>query len=403
MDVPEGCYSYLAENIKKNVSIPVFSSNRINTPELAEQILMAGKADAICMGRTLIADPYLPKKAQKGELRDIMNCIGCNQGCFDAIFNMQSVACLRNARAGKPFTLNKHVETKKKVMIIGAGPAGLEAARIAAMRGHEVHLFEKDDKIGGLLNIIWIPPGRNEFRRMIENYTYWIQKYGINVHLQQNITIDKVKEFNPDIVFVATGSTPIKPSIPGIERENVFWANDVFSGDAPIGKNNVIIGGGATGIELAIYIAKYGALDVDAFNFLTLYKALEPEVALKMMQEGRNKVTVLEQLPKLGSALGKTTKWVLLDKCDYLGVKLLTSVKVTEIGENYVSFVDANDKEQQINNVDYVYHATGVKSNDSLYKEISALKIPVEKLGDAKKPQTVMEAISRGYNLGNRI
>ena len=122
-----------------------------------------------------------------------------------------------------------------------------------------------------------------------------------------------------------------------------------------------------------------------------------------MMQEGRNRVTVLEQLPKLGTALGKTTKWVLLDKCDYLGVKKLTSVKVTEIGKDYVSYIDASDTEQQINNVDYVYYATGVKSNDSLYKEIKALKIPVEKLGDAKKPQTVLEAISRGYSLGNRI
>jgi len=404
MDVPEGCYSYLAENVKNHVSIPVFSSNRINTAELAEKILMAGKADAVCMGRTLIADPYLPEKARNGELNDIMNCIGCNQGCFDAIFNMQAVGCLRNARAGKEAkTELKPSETKKNVMIIGAGPAGLELARVAAMRGHEVHLYEKDDKIGGLLNIIWIPPGRNEFKRMIENYTYWIQKHNINVHLQQEVTIDKVKDLNPDIAFVATGSTPIKPDITGIERDNVFWANDVFKGDAPVGKNNVIIGGGATGIELAIYMAKYGSLDIDSFNFLTLYKALEPEVALKMMQEGRNKVTVLEQLPKLGTALGKTTKWVLLDKCDYLGVKMYTSVKVTEIGKDYVSYIDATDTEQQINNVDYVYYATGVRPNDSLFKEIKSLKMPVEKLGDAKKPQSVMEAISRGYNLGNRI
>ncbi|MHA1233575.1 MAG: oxidoreductase [Promethearchaeota archaeon] len=404
MDVPEGCYSYLAENVKNRVSIPVFASNRINTPELAEQILMSRKADAICMGRTLIADPYLPVKAMKGDMRDIMYCIGCNQGCFDAIFAMQSISCLRNARAGKEAkTKLKPLETKKKIMIIGSGPAGLEAARVAAMRGHEVHLYEKDDKIGGLLNIIWIPPGRKEFKRIIENYTYWIQKHNIHVHLQQEITSDKVIEINPDIVLVATGSIPNKPPITGIDRDNVFWANDVFTGDAPIGKNNVIIGGGSTGIELAIYIAKYGSMDNDSVNFLTQYKALEPEVALKMMQEGRNKVTVLEQLPKLGTALGKTTKWVLLDKCDYLGVKKLTSVKVTEIGKDYVSYTDATDTEQQINNVDYVYYATGVKPNNSLFKEIKALKIPVEKLGDAKKPQTVMEAINRGYSLGNRI
>ncbi|MFX1298520.1 MAG: FAD-dependent oxidoreductase, partial [Promethearchaeota archaeon] len=243
MDVPEGCYTYLAENVKKKVSIPVFASNRINNPELAEEILMARKADAICMGRSLIADPYLPMKAKKGELRDIMNCIGCNQGCFDAIFKLVPISCLRNARAGREAkTEIKPIKEKKKIMVIGAGPAGLEAARVAGIRGHEVHIFEKDDKIGGLLNIIWIPPGRNEFKRMIENYSYWIQKYGINLHLNQEVTFNRVKEFNPDVVLLTTGSKPIKPSIPGIDRGNVYWANDVFSKEAPIGKNNVIIG-----------------------------------------------------------------------------------------------------------------------------------------------------------------
>ncbi len=404
MDVPEGCYAYLAENIKKHVSIPVFSSNRINNPELAEQILMAGKADAICMGRTLIADPYLPLKAQKGELRDIMTCIGCNQGCFDSIFLLKPVSCLRNARAGNEAKTELNpLETKKKVMIIGSGPAGLEAARIAKIRGHDVHIFEKNDRIGGLLNLIWIPPGRNEFKKMIDDYTYWIQKHRIPVYFNEEVSVEKIKEFNPDVVVLATGSKGLKPPIPGIDNKNVYWANDVFSGDAPVGKNNVIIGGGATGIELALYLAKFGSLNLEQFDFLTFYKALEADIALKMLHEGRNKVTVLEQLPKLGSALGKTTKWVLLDKCDALGIKMLTNVKVTEIGENYVNYMDATDSEQRISDVDYIYYATGVESDDILYKQIKALKIPVEKIGDAKKPQTVLEAINKAYSLANRI
>ncbi len=405
MDVPEGCYTYLAENIKNHVHIPIFSSNRINNPELAEQILMAGKADAICMGRALIADPYLPMKARSGEIRDIMNCIGCNQGCFDNVFRMMPITCLRNARAGNEAkTELKPLKEKKKIMVIGSGPGGLEAARIAAIRGHEVHIFERDDKIGGLLNIIWIPPGRNEFKRVIENYTYWIQKYGIHTHLQTNVTIDSVKDFNPDIVFYAAGSKPVIPPLKGIKNKNVFWANDVFSGDAPVGKNNVIIGGGATGIELAIYISKYGAITLEAFDFLTFYHALEPEVALEMLQAGRNKVTVLEKLPKLGSALGKTTKWVLLDKCVALGVDLITSVDVTEIGNDYVNYKDANDRDQIINNVDYVYYATGVIPDDELSTQIKQLgNIKIEKIGDARKPETVMEAVSRGYKIGNNV
>lgn len=405
MDVPEGCYTYLAENVKNQVSIPVLASNRINNPELAEKILMARKADAVCMGRTLIADPYLPIKAKKGELRDIMTCIGCNQGCFDAIFKMTPVSCLRNARAGREAkTELKPLKEKKKIMVIGAGPGGLEAARVAGMRGHDIHIFEKDDKIGGLLNIIWIPPGRNEFKRMIDNYSYWIQKYGIHLHLEQEVTINTVKEFNPDVVLLTTGSKPIKPSIPGIDRENVYWANEVFSKDAPIGKNNVIIGGGATGIELAIYLAKFGTLSLEAFDFLTFYKALEPEIALNMLHNGRNKVTVLEQLPKLGSALGKTTKWVLLDKCDALGVKFHTGIRVKEIGDKYVSYLDTADNEQVINDVDLVYYATGVESNNALYKEIRQIEnIKVEKIGDARKPETVLEAVHRAYKIANNI
>ncbi|MGM0469866.1 MAG: FAD-dependent oxidoreductase, partial [Promethearchaeati archaeon] len=321
MDVPEGAYSYLAEIIKNRVNIPIFSSNRINDPVLAEEILMAGKADAICMGRPLIADPYLPQKAKNNALHSIIHCVACNQGCFDNVFALKPITCLRNARAADESRRELNpLEEKKKIMVIGAGPGGLESARIAAKRGHDVTIFEKDDKIGGLINTIWIPPGRNEFKRMIEDYTYWIQSLDIKTVLNTEVTLDMVKEFDPDVVFLATGSLPIKPKIPGIDKPHVFWANDVFTKDAPVGKNNVIIGGGATGIELAIYLAEYGSLSLEQFKFLTFYDALDPKVALDMLYKGKNKVTVLERLPKFGSILGKTTKWVLLDKVDKLGV-----------------------------------------------------------------------------------
>ncbi|MHA1284270.1 MAG: oxidoreductase [Promethearchaeota archaeon] len=404
MDVPEGCYSYLAQNIKDQVNIPVFSSNRINDPIIAEEILQAGKADAVCIGRGLIADPYLPIKTQKGDLHDIMYCVACNQGCFDYVFLMKPISCLRNARAANEAkTELKPIDSPKKVMVIGAGPGGLEAARVAALRGHEVHLFEKDDKIGGLLNVIWIPPGRHEFKRMIDNYNYWLQKLNINIHLNTEVTIDTIKEFNPDVVLLATGATPIKPPIPGMDKPHVYHANDVLSGNAPIGDNNVIIGGGATGVELAIYLAKYGKLPCDAFEFLTFYNALDVDTALKMLYKGRKKVTIMEMLPKLGGNLGKTTRWVLIEKCQKLGVNILTSVKVTEIGDDYVNYKDSKDNDLTIENVDAVYYATGVKANDKLFKEIKALKIPVEKIGDCRKPATAKEAVQRGYTIANKI
>ncbi|MBD3226705.1 MAG: NAD(P)-binding protein [Candidatus Lokiarchaeota archaeon] len=404
MDVPEGCYSYLAEIIKRRVNISIFSSNRINDPELAEEILMANKADAVCMGRPLIADPYLPQKAKNKDLHSIIHCVGCNQGCFDNVFALKPITCLRNARAAdeRRRAFNP-LDEKKKIMVIGAGPAGLEAARIAAKRGHDVTIFEKDDKIGGLINVIWIPPGRNEFKRMIEDYNYWIQKLDIDVNLNTNVTIDTVKEFDPDVVFLATGSLPTKPNIPGIDKEHVYWANDVFTKDAPVGRNNVIIGGGATGIELAIYLAEYGSLSLEQFKFLTFYDALETDVAMDMLYKGKNKVTILERLPKFGSILGKTTKWVLLDKVDKLGVEKLVNVNVTEIGVDFVKYEDKEGVDKIIDNVDKVYYATGVKSNDTLYKPIKKLGIKVQKIGSARKPETALEAVERGYKAGNRV
>lgn len=404
MDVPEGCYVYLADNIKKKVSIPVFASNRMNDPIIAEEVLMSEKADAVCIGRGLIADPYWPTKVKNGNLNDIMYCVACNQGCFDNIFSARSLKCLRNARAGNEAkTELKPIENKKKVMIIGAGPAGLEAARVARKRGYEVHVFEKTDRIGGLLNIIWVPPGRGEFRRIENNYKYWIIKLGIKVNFNTEVTVEKIKEFNPDVVILATGTIPIKPKIKGIDKPHVYHANDALARDTPIGENNVIIGGGATGIELAIYIAKFGRLSLETFEFLTFYKALEVDNALKMMYKGKKQVTILESLPKCGSNIGITTKWVLLEKAKKLGVNILTSVDVTEIGENYVNYTNSSGVDQMIQNVDAVYYATGVISNDMLYRQIKSLNIPVYKIGDAKKPATILEAIQSAYKIGNNI
>jgi len=405
MDVPEGGYTYLAENIKKYVSIPVFASNRINDPEVAEEVLQANQADAVCMGRPLIADPDLPNKTKKGEIHDIMHCIGCNQGCFDNIFNMKPVSCLRNARAANEAKTELNpIDQEKKVMIIGSGPAGLEAARIAKKRGHNVHIFEKEDKIGGLLNIIWRPPGRNEFKRMLEDYQYWIEKDNIPVHFKTDVDIEKVKEFDPDVVFLATGTKPIKVPIPGIDHSHVYWANKVFSKDAPVGENNVIIGGGATGIELAIYLAEYGSLSPEEFKFLTFYDALPSDVALEKLYRGNKKVTVLEKLPKAGSTLGKTTKWVLLGRAKKLGVNILTKVNVEEIGEDFVRYTDEEGEEHVIEQVDNVYYATGVNSDDSLYGALKNIEgVKVKKVGDARRPGTILDAVERAYKEANRI
>lgn len=408
MNLPPGTYTYLADNIKQAVKkVPVFASNRLQDPVLAEQTLQANKADAICIGRGLIADPYLPNKVKSGELKDIMQCVSCNQGCFDHVFYLKTVACLRNATACQERKMAlKPLKEKKKVMVIGSGPSGLEASRVAAIRGHEVHLYEKNKCIGGLLEVVAAPPGRSQFQKIVEDYEYWILKHGINVHLNTDVTIDLVKDVNPDVVVLATGSRLVKPPIPGMDNSHVYSSWDALAGNVPIGENCVIIGGGATGIELAIHLREYGALSPESFKFLTFYQqyhGLKTEDAMKMLYTGRKKVTVLEMLPKAGRSIGKSTKWALLDKCDMMGVNIITNAKVTEIGDDHVAYVDVRDIEHRIEGVDAVYNAAGVRPNDDLYSQIKALKIKVQKSGDVRTPATVLEAVERGYKVGNSI
>jgi 2,4-dienoyl-CoA reductase (NADPH2) len=405
-DVPSGAYSYLAENIKNVVSIPIFASNRINDPLLAEEILMADKADCICMGRGLIADPYLPNKAMKGDLRDIRHCVACNQGCFDRIFIPKPIQCLRNAQAGneKKYEL-KEIDRTKKVMIIGAGPAGLEAARIAGIRGHTVELFDKADKIGGLIYSVYTPPGRQDFEKMIDYYKYQIEKLGINLQLNINVTEQTIEEVNPDVILFATGATPTKPDIPGINNENVFLATDILEGKAPLGKNVVIIGGGGTGIEVAMYVAKFGALKCDALEFLTFYDCLEPNIALEMLYKGNKKVTVLEMLPRVGSDIGKTTRWTMLGKCTKLGINIITNAKISKIEKDKIFYSLPDQGDLEIDNVDTYIIATGVKPNNQLYDIIkkSGKYKDIYLMGDCKEPATILEAIHRGFRVGNRV
>lgn len=403
MQVPPGAYVYLAENIKNLVNIPVFASNRINSPVLAEHILRDGQADAICMGRALIADPYLPQKVKKGKLWDIMKCVGCNQGCFDAVFKMEEIQCMRNfivSREGK-YDLSHQTENPQKILIIGAGPAGLEAARVATLLGHDVLIVDKKADIGGQLNVSFVPPGRENLKEIYEYYSNQITHLPINLKLGFDVTPEFVQDYDADVVICATGVKFSIPPIKGIDRSlgsDICFADEALAGDHPIGKNVVVVGGAATGVETAIWIARKGAMKPDVAHFLSFYNVLPKDEIMKKLFRGPRNVTILELLPRIGTSIGKSTRWTMLDEIKHLGIEVITNANITKFEGKCVHFTH-NEEEKTLEHIDTFILATGVSPNQNLYNELKKMDLSSKlyRIGDCKKPRTLMEAIHEGF------
>jgi len=406
MMVPQGSYAYLAENVRNIVDVPVFASNRINDPFIAEQILRDDRADAVCIGRTLIADPYMPIKAKEGKYWDIRQCVGCNQGCFDHIFKMKPVECMRNyeaSREGK-FDLSKKSENPKKVLIIGSGPGGLEAARVATILGHNITILEKKDYIGGQAILSYQPPGRHQIKDVVDYYEAQISHLGIDLQLGTEAidlqlgteaTPEIINKYNPDAVIFATGVKYSIPPIPGIDGSNgtdIHLAEEVLSGDVPIGKNVVVVGGSGTGMETAIWAAEQGALDSDVARFIRLYELMPPgEVDEKWLKGNRN-VTILEILPRLGTNVGLTTRGT------------ITGANITKFEERTIQY-ELDKDTKVLEDIDTVILATGVKPNKELHDKVKEANpsFMIAKIGDCKKPRTMMEAIHEGFKAAFKL
>ena len=403
MMVPAGAYAYLAENIKRNVNAPVFSANRINDPVIAERILRNEWTDAICMGRGLIADPYLPNKAKENKLWDIRKCVACNQGCFDHIFTGKSVECMRNylaSREGK-YDLDKKTDKPMRVVIIGSGPAGLEAARVATLLGHNVTILEKRDEIGGQTNAAMVPPGRREMSEIIDYYKAQIKHRDIDLQLNKEADLEKINEYNSDAVIFATGVKFDIPDIPGIDGSlgsTIYFADDALAGDYPIGKNVVVVGGSATGMETAIWAAELGALDSEIARFISFYDLIPREEVMDKWLRGNRNVTIIDKLPKLGLNLGRTTRGFMIGHTMKLGIKTITGANITRFEGKTMEFEIEGEK-KYLENIDTFILATGVKPNSELYDKIKATNPPFKmyKIGDCKEPRTMMEAIHEGF------
>jgi len=358
-----------AAEVKKITNLPVITVGRINDPRLAETILATGKADIVAMGRQSLADPETPNKAKEGRFNEIVNCIACHHGCVKNLLQNIPIACVLNPVLGRESKVSiTKTDNPKKIMIVGSGPAGLAAAITAAKRGHKVKVYEKDKWAGGQFRIGAVPPGKGE----LINYINWqlneLNKLGVPVEFNTEVTPELVKQENPDVVVAATGAEPIIPNIPGIDRENVVTANDVLSGKVNTGSKVVVIGGGCVGAETANQLATY----------------------LK-------DVTLVEMTGVIAGDEMLVPRWDLLDDLKKNNVKVLTNTKVVEITDAGVKVTGAvNDTLP----CDTVVISVGSKPSVALANKLKEEGYNIQIIGDASEVGLVGKAIKEGFDLG---
>lgn len=403
MHVPPGAYAYLAQGIKRAVDVPVVACNRINDPWLAEEILAQGRADLVGMARALMADPELPNKAAEGRFSEIRKCVGCNQGCLDKIFRGKGCSCLVNARVGRESeTEIRPAETSRRVLVIGGGAAGMEAARVAALRGHSVTLWEKSGELGGQLLQAGAVPDRTDFYNLVEYLEESLWLLDVEVELNKEAGLEEVKSFAPDAVVVASGARPIISAIPGIELGHVVGAGEVLSGEVELGRRVVVIGGGAVGCEVALYAAHIGTIDSETVRFLLVNEAETPDTIRQLATKGTKEVTVLEMDKSLGKGLGISTRWIMLQDLARMGVKTVTSATAQAIVPDGV-LVSRAGGQQELIPADSVIIAVGSRSENQIYEELKDKFPEVYLIGDASSPRTALEAVREGFDIGSSI
>ncbi len=337
--VPRGAFSFATGKLKQLVSIPVCASNRINTPEMAENIISSGEADMISMARPLLADPYFVQKAENGKADEINTCIACNQACLDHTFKAKRCSCLVNPRACHETELRYlPTQNKKRIAVIGAGPAGMAASTVAAERGHDVTLFDADNKIGGQFNIAKQIPGKDDFNETMRYFGKMIEKRGVNLKLNHWVTAQELLEEAFDEVIVATGIVPRTPSIPGVDNEKVLSYLDVLNKQKPVGKKVAVIGAGGIGFDVCEYLVHSHSEDERS----QWYREWGIDISL----ENRSAMTEADILPpqrevfllqrktsSIGGGLGKTSGWVHRATLKMKNVEMIAGVNYDKIDD----------------------------------------------------------------------
>ena len=370
---PRGCLVSLAEGVKSVVKIPVGAVGRLNHPDVIEEVLSGHKADFVVLARALVADPEFAKKWAEGRPEDICPCTACSFGCIWRVRKGLDMACSDNAQAGME-AVRKIVPAARprNVVVVGGGPAGLEAARVAALRGHNITLVEKNRSLGGLLNVGSVPPYKYELRSVVSYYANQLEKLGVTTILDREATEDDLRRLSPEVAIVACGGRPNALPVdakPGFALQ----VTDVLSDNAEVGKRIAIVGGNSVGCETAEYLAEKGC-----------------------------KVTILEMMDDFATDIRPEMKKLMADRLDKLGVEILIRSKVTSVREGEIVFV-RDGREEILRSLDNVLFAMGSSPDLTLVETAKKLGIEAFAIGDCAKPGNIFDAIHSAFEVACRI
>ena len=364
--MPEACLAQFAETFKREVGLPVIGVGRISRPETAEQLLRDNKVDLVAMGRALLADPEWTKKVKDGIKRLIRQCTACN-GCIEAITNQEPITCSVNPLTGRENQVPFMMPSKpKKIMVVGAGPAGLEAACMAASLGHRVSLYEREDRIGGQLWAASAPPHKALLKTIINYYEARLPQFDIELHLGEDVTEKAFEGKRPDLLILATGCRPIRPPLPGVDQPNVVMARDVLSGLCTVGENVLVVGGGLVGSETAEFLAEQG-----------------------------KKVRLIEELEAVALDVEPRTRVLLLERLNRLGVETMTCCKLQSIA-NAQAIVEFKGQRLTVP-ADSVVLAVGSEPNNELELKLRTCGCKIKVIGDCRTPGNIKEAVHQGF------
>ncbi|WP_406188578.1 NADPH-dependent 2,4-dienoyl-CoA reductase [Streptomyces anulatus] len=385
--VPRGAFSWVTEKVRGAVSVPLVTSNRINTPEVAEEILASGRADMVSMARPFLADPEFVAKAAAGRADAINTCIGCNQACLDHIFSLKITSCLVNPRACHETELVlSPTRSRKRVAVVGAGPAGLACSVTAAERGHAVTLFDTADEIGGQLNVARRVPGKEEFDETLRYFRTRLAELDVEVRLSTRADTGTLDGY--DEIVLATGVEPRTPAIPGTDRPNVVSYLDVLRDGAPVGDRVAIVGAGGIGFDVAEFLTDGGdaaSLDADTFfrqwGVDTSYAERGGLRAPERPESPRTVHLVQRRTTKVGAGLGKTTGWIHRTELRHRGVEMIAGASYDLIDDEGLHLTV--DGERRVLPVDTVVLCAGQEPRRELYEELRAGAVPVHLIGGA--------------------